>query len=209
MVGLGRNGGNGHEEDGSFSIRFGDIKKTFAWGPGHGDCPKGSNAWLKGCTALIETKSHSPAQFVTVCFSAREGMDQFVNNLESLVLHAPEFTGPNPAARDEFNRKAAAWRAAAVKPILPENARQHKVLAENAIQEKDFEQAIDEYEAALDAFPTWPEGQFNVALLCGEMGDYEEAIEHMQNYLMLVPEAQDAPAARDKMLVWEHKITAR
>jgi len=193
-------GWGGHDEDGSFSIRFEDVKKTIASGE-WGACGK-----TKGYDAYIETKSHKPARYVILLFSARQGMDQFVDNLHWLVLNAPELPTLEGAQHKDFNRKAAEWRAATVKPPLPENVRQHKVLAENAIQEKDFAKAIDEYDAGLDAFPTWPEGQFNTALLCGEVGDYDEAIEHMHNYLELVPDAADAQAARDKIVVWRDKL---
>lgn len=111
-----------------------------------------------------------------------------------------------PEAVEKFKTDAAAWRALAVKPLMPEGAREHKVLAENAVQEKNFPKAIDEYEAALNIFPTWPEGQFNLALICGQTGDYGCAVEHMQNYLELVPDAQDAQAAKDKLIIWRDKL---
>ena len=158
--------------------------------------------------ARIDTKSHRPAAYVSLHFSASEGMHQFVENLEWLISHAAVLPGLNARAREQFNERAAEWRAATVKPPLPEDARQHKVLAENAVQEKHFAKAIDQYEAALDTFPTWPEGQFNAALLCGETGDYEDAMQHMQNYVQLVPDAQDAQAARDKILIWREKLSA-
>ena len=37
------------------------------------------------------------------------------------------------------------------------------------------------------------------------MGYYDAAMEHMQAYLELVPEAADAQAARDKILIWQAK----
>jgi hypothetical protein len=191
------NGWNQQWEEGSFSIRFDDIKKIHTYGGKYRNI--GYYGW-------IETKSHQPAKFLGFCFRSYQALDQFTANLNWLVAHAPEFPALEAARRQEFNRKAAEWRAAPIKTPLPEDARRHKVLAENAIQEKDSEKAIDEYEAGLDVFPTWPEGQFNVALLCGEGGDYEEAIEHMEDYLKLVPDAADAQAARDKIVVWQDKL---
>jgi predicted TPR repeat methyltransferase len=57
-------------------------------------------------------------------------------------------------------------------------------------------------------FPTWPEGQFNLAFLCGETGDYGCAVEHMQDYLELVPDAPDAQAAKDKLIIWKDKLNS-
>jgi hypothetical protein len=51
----------------------------------------------------------------------------------------------------------------------------------------------------------WPEGWFNAALVAGELGEYPEAVEFMQNYLELVPDAKDAQSARDQLEIWKMK----
>src|SRR6202008_3415632 len=89
---------------------------------------------------------------------------------------------------EDFKEKARSWRALATKPELPEEARKHRVLAENAVQEKDLDRALAEYEAALKSYPFWPEGQFNAAMLCGEKKFYAKAIRYMQHYLDLLPD---------------------
>jgi tetratricopeptide (TPR) repeat protein len=61
-----------------------------------------------------------------------------------------------------------------------------------AFKEKDTEKAIREYIAALDVFPTWPEGQFNLTTLAGEKKYYELAVLHMKEYLELTPNSPDA-----------------
>jgi tetratricopeptide (TPR) repeat protein len=109
-----------------------------------------------------------------------------------------------PAA--DFRQKAAAWRALATKPAIPEEVRRHRILAENNVQEKQFADAIEEYEAGLVIDPLWPEGHFNAALLAAELGYYGEAIRHMHAYLELLPDASDAPSARDQIVIWEAKI---
>lgn len=80
------------------------------------------------------------------------------------------------------------------------------MLAENAVQEKDAVKAIAEYTAALTIYPTWLEGQFNLALLCVDTGDYNAAVGHMQAYLELMPDAPDARAAKDKLIIWRDKL---
>jgi hypothetical protein len=42
--------------------------------------------------------------------------------------------------------------------------------AENAYQAKDISKTIAEYDAALRAYPMWPEGHYNLATLAGEIG---------------------------------------
>src|SRR5437867_2468156 len=51
---------------------------------------------------------------------------------------------------------------------VAEAAREHHVLAEYAFKQKDTEKAMVEYAQPPRFFPTWPEGEFNLATLCGE-----------------------------------------
>jgi len=106
---------------------------------------------------------------------------------------------------EDFRSNVSSWRALATKPELPEEVRKHKVLAENALQEKDIDKALSEYKVGLEMYPPWPEGQFNAALLCEEKKLYEWAIHYMKRYLELAPDAPDARAARDKITIWEDK----
>lgn len=123
--------------------------------------------------------------------------------------NSPE--GKAKKAREENSERAyheqiEAWQKAVVKPTMPDAAHVHEVLAKNAVQEKQLARAVNEYEAALEIFPTWPDGQFNVAMICGETGDYGCAVDHMQHYLELVPDAADAQAAKDKLIIWRDKL---
>jgi len=119
-----------------------------------------------------------------------------------------EMEAKGAAHLEEFKPKAAEWRQLAVKPEMPEEAHRHQVLAENAYQAKDIAKTIAEYEAALRAYPLWPEGHYNLATLAGEIGGrpgYDIAIFHMKSYLELAPDAPDARAAKDSIIVWEDK----
>ena len=111
------------------------------------------------------------------------------------------------AERDEasIREKIPAWRALKPKPPLPEEARKFRVLAEDAIKEKRFEDAAGYYERGLRIEPMWPEGHYNLALLDGELKKYAQAASHMRLYLEMVPNAKDAAAARDKVIIWEEK----
>lgn len=100
------------------------------------------------------------------------------------------------------NRKIAAANAA-----LPEEANKHKVQAEGAVRDKEFNDAADYYAAALKIAPWWPVGHFNRALVLGEAGDYEIAKREMNYYLQLVPDAPNARAAQDKIYDWERQNT--
>lgn len=106
----------------------------------------------------------------------------------------------------DFQGKAKAWRAMKVKPDLPEDVRRFRVLAEDAIKHQEFEKAVQYYEQGLAIEPLWPQGQYNAALLYGEMKEYRDAELHMKRYLELVPDAPDAQAARDQMMIWQSRM---
>jgi tetratricopeptide (TPR) repeat protein len=91
---------------------------------------------------------------------------------------------------------------------MPEDAHRHQVLAETAFRSKDVGKAIVEYSAALQAYPCWPEGHYNLAMLAAEVGSrpgYDIAVHHLKEYLELMPDAPDARAAKGSIIVWEDK----
>ena len=91
-------------------------------------------------------------------------------------------------------------------PDIPEAARRFKVQAEGAVHDKDYGAAAEFYGQAIGVAPWWPEGHFNRALVLSNTGDYELAIVEMKRYLELMPDAQDARAAQDKVYEWEPKV---
>lgn len=112
----------------------------------------------------------------------------------------------NPAEENAFTEAARSYRAATVKPTLPEEARKFKVQAESAFNKKNFEGAAARYKDALDVAPWWPEGHFNRALILGELSRYRDAIREMKKYLTLVPDAPNARAAQDNIYRWEGEL---
>jgi tetratricopeptide (TPR) repeat protein len=106
----------------------------------------------------------------------------------------------------EFQKRAAAWRALPTRPPISDEVRQYRLLAEDALNQKQFENAAAAYEAGLEIDPLWPQGHFNAAVIYGELKDYEDAVWHMRCYLELLPNAPDAQDARDQMLLWQGKL---
>jgi hypothetical protein len=105
--------------------------------------------------------------------------------------------------QQQFAAIAATYRKSNPRPVIPEDVRRFRVMAESAMDQKRFSDALDAYEDGLKLAPWWPEGQFNVALILGELHYYDEAIDHMEKYLALEPTATDARAAQDKIYSWE------
>jgi tetratricopeptide (TPR) repeat protein len=118
-------------------------------------------------------------------------------------LHAYAISHPNDSG--DFHQQAAEWRALTAKPPQPEEVRVQRLLAEDAVKNNKPVEAMNDYEIGLQSSPTWPEGHFNAALIAAELNDFADAVDHMQSYLELVPNAPDAQAARDQLTIWQHK----
>lgn len=135
----------------------------------------------------------------TIFWSSVSDATDFVNAFYVLKLDA------GTIEEASFADKAKKYHEMPVKPALPESVQRCRIMAEDAFQNKEFEKAVDYYEQGLEIEPLWPEGQFNAALLYGELKDYENAALNMRRYLELVPDAKDAKEAREKIYLWEGK----
>ncbi|MCX5721632.1 MAG: tetratricopeptide repeat protein [Nitrospirae bacterium] len=113
--------------------------------------------------------------------------------------------GTERESETRFQEALRTYQAAAVKPQLPETARQLMVQANGAVRDKDYQEATDLYEQTLVLAPWWPEGHFNLALVLAETDDPDRAIVEMKRYLALAPTAPDARAAQDKIYDWQRK----
>lgn len=152
--------------------------------------------------------AHDAQESICWNFKRQKQAERFAGALQYLSTEAREkITAQYEADWQNFQVQAKTWQEAAVKPTMPEAAHEHQVLAEYAFKEKNTDKAIAEYVAALNIFPTWPEGQFNLATLAGERKYYELAILHMKEYVQLAPQAPDAQAAQDGIIIWRDKIS--
>lgn len=133
-----------------------------------------------------------------------EAARQAATGLLRWKLASPEERRERRAQEERrFAEIAQTYQKSQPKPQLSEEALRLKALAEEAVHAKRLPQAADAYEDALQAAPWWPEGQFNAALIQGQMRYYDEAIAHMKKYLTLEPQAPNARAAQDQIYVWE------
>jgi tetratricopeptide (TPR) repeat protein len=123
----------------------------------------------------------------------------------SALFRLHQYSSDPAAPLRNFTQLAAAWHSLATKPPLPEEARVQRIMAEEAMKDKKPELALVYYEKGLEAVPTWPEGWYNAALLDGELGFYDDAIDHMHCYLDLLPNAPDEQDVRDQIAVWKYK----
>lgn len=134
-------------------------------------------------------------------FANRDDAQAFLQGLHDVARARAAHTDLDA----RFPALAAVWRARNPKPALSDAANRHRVLAEGATRSRDYARAINEFEAALEADPTWPSGNFNLALLYEAIEDWEEAARYMRRFLLLEPESREAAAAREKIILWEDR----
>ena len=114
----------------------------------------------------------------------------------------------NPETLDKelerFESIAAQYRALTIKPPVSEEQRRYIVQANALAEQKQYEKAQEKYLEVIKLDPTsYPAAYFNMALLDIQEHDPRTAIFRMKQYLLLVPDAQDARSAQDKIYEWE------
>jgi len=90
-----------------------------------------------------------------------------------------------------------------VAPTMSEEARKYMVRADLSLKQNDLSGALNECHKALKLAPYLPKVYYNIAGLNGGLKNYEKAINYMNFYPRLVPDAQDA---RDEITKWEYLL---
>lgn len=105
-----------------------------------------------------------------------------------------------------FKTTADDYQLFITKPAMSEEQRKLIIQANLCYEQKSFK-AIALYNQAIDLNPTsYPVAYFNLAFIYAQLNIYNAAIFNMKKYLMLVPNAEDARAAQDKIYEWEARV---
>jgi len=155
-------------------------------------------AWYAG----TEDRDACIKQCGTFYWTDRADAERFIRAVNRLITAA---NSSDPSDLAVFRSAAAEWRQLKTKPPLSPEADKHRILAEASLRENDLSGAALHYDEALEAFPMWPEGWSNAALIYGELQDYAAAADHIRHFLELAPDAPEAKAARERLVVWEEK----
>jgi tetratricopeptide (TPR) repeat protein len=155
-------------------------------------------------------KTDQPAPAFTLADSyARQNAAETENNYKQLADYLYFFQYPfmvqkYDSALTQFKTIAAQYRELKTKPAVTEEQRKFIVQANAFNERKDYVKALNYYNKAVDLDKTaYPSAYMNMALLSAQIQNYEGAIFQMKKYLMLVPEAEDARGAQDKIYEWE------
>jgi len=157
---------------------------------------------------LVYTDYQEMKQYFWLSSSWSQGDAQAAADaLRVLVLDARQGVEErNATAFEKFRQTCQGWSALTDKPAMPDEARQHQATAESDYARGDLDDAGDEYHAALKLYPCWSEGYYKRANILGATGWYPGAIDNMNSYLFLVPDAPDALALRNQIAVWRSKM---
>lgn len=83
-----------------------------------------------------------------------------------------------------------------------ELAKAHYNMGNIYFERGEYQRAVVEYYQAVDLVPNDPDTHYNLAFVSGEyLGDQETALKHYQWYMYLKPDAPDAPAVKEKILM--------
>ncbi len=155
-------------------------------------------------------KTDTPAPAFTLADSyAKQNVPETENNYKKLADYLYFFQYPFMVQKydsllNQFKQVAAQYRELKTKPVVTEEQRKYIVQANAFNERKDYVKAIDFYNKAIELDKTaYPGAYMNMALLSAQVQNYEGAIFQMKRYLMLMPEAEDARGAQDKIYEWE------
>jgi len=124
------------------------------------------------------------------------------NTLTQLISDLQKNPNDN-ALREKIIRHVQTMRPA---PAVPEEAKKYinrgMAAAEDAKNEKDFKDAADEFQKAVNIAPWLGAGYRGLAVTQDKAGHYSQALQNLKLYLLTNPPAADAEAAktlRDKI----------
>jgi hypothetical protein len=132
---------------------------------------------------------------------------QIADALKVLVLDARQRIDGMLATRyQKFLGLCGTWLSSKTTAPVPEEARQHALLSQDAASRNDTDRALDESDKMVDAAPCWAQARQQAAVLEAQVGYYPVAVQNMKKYLLLYPDAPDAQSVRDQILIWNGRM---
>lgn len=105
---------------------------------------------------------------------------------------------------ENFKALAAKYHASNEKPEVSEEQRKLLIQGNTMNEKMYYDEAMNYYDKAIAINPiSSPNSYYNYALIAAVAEKYELAILNMKKYLLLMPDAEDARAAQDKIYEWE------
>ncbi len=132
----------------------------------------------------------------------REALTHYLSAIQSLQSRGKEFISLT-------ERIIAIFPKVDPPPALPEEAKQHMIRGEAAVEiakdDAGLKEAWVEFAKALLIAPWYAKGYFNLALVSEKRGYYEDAVWNLKHYLLADPNAPDAEEVRAQITKLEYK----
>lgn len=74
---------------------------------------------------------------------------------------------------------------------------------------ESYDLAMESYKKAEEAFPDFPALHYNMGWLCGKLGNVEQAIHHLQKYIVLAPTASDITEVQSYIIILKQALEKR
>jgi len=173
---------------------------------------KGQNLRVIKLRKYKNTEEHSVLALKNMWFEYNvDWLADYLYAIQYFLYEKPQIDRTKDSIRVadniQFSIQAAKYRTMPEKPIITEEQRKYIVQANAMNEKKEYGKAIELYNKALEINPVaYPGAYYNLALLCAQTKEFQQAIYNMKKYLLLVPNAPDARAAQDKIYEWEAEL---
>lgn len=93
--------------------------------------------------------------------------------------------------------------------VVSDEARRHMDRGQAAIEmantPADLDDAVKEFQKAIELDPRWPDPYYNLGMVQNKMERYDDALKNLKSYLQLAPNAKDAQEAKQIINKIEYK----
>lgn len=89
---------------------------------------------------------------------------------------------------------------------LTEEARKYALRGEVLLKEGQLEASLKEFETAIKTDPFNPKLNFNTGLVYGELKKFKKAIDYLNRFLELFPDAPNSRQVKDEIYKWQFKM---
>lgn len=159
-----------------------------------------------------DVECHSVLEMKNMRFEDHvDGLADFLYTIRYLLYEKPGIDRTSDSIRVadsiQFSSLALKYSKMSEKPAVTEAQRKYIVQANLFNQKREYGKAISLYHKVIEVDQTaYPAAYYNLALLLAQTQRFRPAIYNMKKYLMLVPDAGDARAAKDKIYEWEAEL---
>lgn len=173
-----------------------------------GTIPFPDSKAIGGTYCMTQNLIFSDCDFRFICWSDRAPAMRFVNSMSAVVASAgPGFAQALVSSEllpDNYPSSATDKSSPFSVPDTISAVASHARAAAYAGQ---VDVAIAQYKQSLELARVWPAGHYNLAVLYAREDKYSDAVNEMNTYLALLPNAPNAPMAEKLVVQWQSENT--